>query len=165
MLPVYSFSFFATSGRKWNFTRVPYHFLVIYRYRCLKTKFLIYWPPIFLFIFLFSGSFQKIATMIFPFNSTIISFLPLLWIRIRIDYGRLDPDPHGIGNVDPDPGWQKWHIRKEKSEKVPCFEVLDAGAYPGGMHRMHVHPPPCAFPPLAMCIPPPLPSLKGWLWE
>ncbi len=30
-------------------------------------------------------------------------------------------------------------------------------AYPGGMHRMHVHPPspPCASPHPAMCIPPP----------
>ncbi len=32
-----------------------------------------------------------------------------------------------------------------------------AGAYPGGMHRMHVHPPspPPVHPPPAMCIPPP----------
>ncbi len=36
-----------------------------------------------------------------------------------------------------------------------------SGAYPGGMHRMHVHPPspPGASPPPAMCILP-LPSLR-----
>jgi hypothetical protein len=41
---------------------------------------------------------------------------------------------------------------------------LWAVAYPGGMHRMHVHPPtpPCASPPWP-CACPPLPSLKGWL--
>jgi hypothetical protein len=40
---------------------------------------------------------------------------------------------------------------------------LNAGAYPGGMRRMHVHPPspPCASPPGH--VHPPLPSLKGWL--
>ncbi len=39
-------------------------------------------------------------------------------------------------------------------------------AYPGGMHRMHVHPPspPLCIPPPAMCIPSPLPR-SGWLWE
>ncbi len=45
------------------------------------------------------------------------------------------------------------------------LDTLLPGAYPGGMHRMHVHPPspPCASPPghvQKMCIPP-LPSLKG----
>jgi hypothetical protein len=37
------------------------------------------------------------------------------------------------------------------------MDAEKAGAYPGGMHRMHVHPPspPCASPPPAMCIPPP----------
>ncbi len=45
---------------------------------------------------------------------------------------------------------------------------LRPGAYPGGMHRMHVHPPlpPMCIPPSPMCIPPPcaspLPSLKGY---
>jgi hypothetical protein len=33
----------------------------------------------------------------------------------------------------------------ERDRDKPCA----TGAYPGGMHRMHVHPPP------AMCIPPP----------
>ncbi len=39
-----------------------------------------------------------------------------------------------------------------------------AVAYPGGMHRMHVHPPspPLCIPPLGH-VHPPLPSLKGWL--
>jgi hypothetical protein len=43
--------------------------------------------------------------------------------------------------------------------------VQGAVAYPGGMHRMHVHPPypPCASPPPWPCAPPPLHSLKGWL--
>ncbi len=37
-------------------------------------------------------------------------------------------------------------------------KYLESVAYPGGMHRMHVHPPPGG-------VHPPLPSLKGWLWE
>ncbi len=47
-----------------------------------------------------------------------------------------------------------------------CVGVCTPGAYPGGMHRMHVHPPnpppPCASPPRP-CASAPLPSLKGWL--
>jgi hypothetical protein len=37
--------------------------------------------------------------------------------RIRIAFGRLDPDP--------DPGWQKMtHKKREKCEEIFCFEVL-----------------------------------------
>jgi hypothetical protein len=36
----------------------------------------------------------------------------VLWIRIRIDFGWLDPDPGG----------QK---KTTKSEEISCFEVLD----------------------------------------
>jgi hypothetical protein len=41
--------------------------------------------------------------------------------------------------------------------------TLLAGAYPGGMHRMHVHPPPppCASPPGHVHPPPPQPE---WLF-
>ncbi len=42
--------------------------------------------------------------------------------------------------------------------KFSSGHAIFSVAYPGGMHRMHVHPPspPCASPPSAMCIPPPL---------
>jgi hypothetical protein len=42
---------------------------------------------------------------------------PVLRIRIRIDFGRLDPDP--------DPGGQKLPTKVEKSEDISCFKVLD----------------------------------------
>ncbi len=42
-------------------------------------------------------------------------------------------------------------------------QYIQAGAYPGGMHRMHVHPPsPPVHPPPRPCASPP-PHLKGWL--
>jgi hypothetical protein len=40
---------------------------------------------------------------------------PVLRIRIRIDFGRLNPDPGG----------QKITTKIEKSEEISCFEVLD----------------------------------------
>jgi hypothetical protein len=49
-----------------------------------------------------------------------VSFLLVMWIRIRIRiyFGRLDPDP--------DPGGGNWLTKKEeKSEEMYCFEVLD----------------------------------------
>jgi hypothetical protein len=39
----------------------------------------------------------------------------MLWIRIRIDFGQLDPDPGG----------KKWPKKIEKSEEISRFEVLD----------------------------------------
>jgi hypothetical protein len=36
---------------------------------------------------------------------------------LSIDLGRSDPDP--------DPGWQECATKKEKSEEMSCFEVLD----------------------------------------
>jgi hypothetical protein len=38
-------------------------------------------------------------------------------IRIRIDFGRLDPEP--------DPGGQKSPQKLKKIKKISCFEVLD----------------------------------------
>jgi hypothetical protein len=42
-------------------------------------------------------------------------FFAVLRIRIRIDIGRLDPDPGG----------QKLPTKIEKSEEISCFEILD----------------------------------------
>jgi hypothetical protein len=39
------------------------------------------------------------------------------WIRIRIDFSRLDPDPN--------PGGQKSPQKLQKNEETSCFEVLD----------------------------------------
>ena len=50
--------------------------------------------------------------------------------------------------------WSFWRtIKRKKRQKN---QSVGAVAYPGGMHRMHVHPPspPVCIPPLAMCIPP-----------
>ncbi len=100
-----------------------------------------------------------------------------------------DPDP---GRTVPDPGYRirirnlslkskkignscllktdaegtvPYSIGISVADPVP-FWPLDPVAYPGGMHRMHVHPPysPCASPP-PRPVHPPLSSLKGWLWE
>jgi hypothetical protein len=49
-----------------------------------------------------------------------------LWLRIRIDYGRLVPD-QGIGNADPDLGGQKLPTKIEKSEEISGFEVPGTG--------------------------------------
>ncbi len=40
--------------------------------------------------------------------------LPVLWIRIRVNFGRLDPDP------------DKRAVISNKSEENSSFEVLDA---------------------------------------
>ncbi len=44
----------------------------------------------------------------------------MLWIQIRIDFGRLDPDP--------DPGGQK--MTHKKRRKVQKFNVVNAGCSP-----------------------------------
>ncbi len=44
------------------------------------------------------------------------------------------------------------------TQKIPVSGTVP-GAYPGGMHRMHVHPPPCASPP------PPRPFASPPAWK
>jgi hypothetical protein len=38
-----------------------------------------------------------------------------LWIRVRIDFGRLEPDPDPEGKM----------THKNRSEEISCFEVFD----------------------------------------
>ncbi len=80
---------------------------------------------------------------------TFTNFFLLLWVIFAL----LDQDPDsesGSGSTDPiesgsnpDPDPQPW-------------KYLSPVAYPGGMHRMHVHPPspPCASPPWSCASPP-----------
>ncbi len=63
----------------------------------------------------------------------------MLWIRIRIDFGGLDPDPDlgelkigvsepdSIRSVDPDsePRYRSRAHKNKKSLKISCFEVLE----------------------------------------
>jgi hypothetical protein len=71
----------------------------------------------------------------------------------------LDPDPVFRVRI-PDP---QHYFQTATMATIVLTTQLSSVAYPGGMHRMHVHPPsPPVHPPPAMCIPP-LPSLKGWL--
>ncbi len=59
---------------------------------------------------------------------------------------------------------RRWETRAEKGKRTVIGDGPKAGAYPGGMHRMHVHPPSHpVHPPPRPCASPPLPSLKGWL--
>ena len=44
---------------------------------------------------------------------------------IRIDFGRLDPDPQWEGGFSSGPRWAKITEKKKKSEEMYCFEVLD----------------------------------------
>ncbi len=76
-----------------------------------------------------------------------------------------DPTVLWIRNdfLDPDPVSDPTRIFSNILNINFTFVFPTSGAYPGGMHRMHVHPPsPPVHPPPAMCIPP-FPSLKGWL--
>jgi hypothetical protein len=67
-----------------------------------------------------SATMVRTGSISLPFNIVYASTChtkPLLRIRIRIDFGRLDPDP--------DPGGQKLPTKVEKSENISCFKVLD----------------------------------------
>jgi hypothetical protein len=58
-------------------------------------------------------------------STSMFMFYLVLWIRICIKYGRLDPDPQWeCGNVDPDPelGGQKLPTKKRKVKK--CIRIL-----------------------------------------
>jgi hypothetical protein len=52
--------------------------------------------------------------------------------------------------------WTKYKSISVEQEGQNNRTQLTAGAYPGGMHRMHVHPPspPCASPPRPCASPP-----------
>jgi len=60
------------------------------------------------------------------------------------------------------------HIWGENERWRSQRRVMEPVAYPGGMNRMHAippTPPPPVHSPPGNVHPPPLSSLKGWLWE
>ncbi len=75
----------------------------------------------------------------------------VLWIRNGFN---ADPDPVPAFKVDYDPNPDP--DTGSQTNADPCGSgSVRAGAYPGGMHRMHVHPPP------GHVHPPPSPAWKA----